>query len=70
MTEERVLEWVKNAVEHTGIKKVAFSGGVFMNVKLNKRIQEMELLEKTYFMPSCGDESNTIGAIFGGCLQK
>lgn len=69
MTEERVIEWIENAVKHTGIRKVAFSGGVFMNVKLNKRIEEMENLEKTYFMPSCGDESNVVGAIFGALLS-
>ena len=69
MTEEKVLEWVQNAVKHTGISQVAFSGGVFMNVKLNKRLQEATFLEKTYFMPSCGDESNVIGAIFGSHMR-
>lgn len=69
MTEEKVLEWVQNAVKQTGISRVAFSGGVFMNVKLNKRLQEASFLEKTYFMPSCGDESNVIGAIFGSLLK-
>ncbi len=33
-----------------------------MNVKLNQKIQEMPEIEKAYFMPSCGDESNTIGS--------
>lgn len=41
-----------------------------MNVKLNKRLQEAEFLEKTYFMPSCGDESNVVGAAFGACLRN
>ena len=39
------------------------AGGVFMNVKMNKRIQEIETAEKTYFMPSAGDESTVLGLI-------
>jgi carbamoyltransferase len=35
-----------------------------MNVKLNRRIQEMQEVEQAYFMPSCGDESNPIGACY------
>lgn len=70
LTEDRVTQWVLNGVKQTGIKKVAFSGGVFMNVKLNKKLQELAELEKVYFMPSCGDESNTVGAIFWSCIRN
>ena len=31
-----------------------------MNVKLNKRIQEMEEIEQAWFLPSCGDESKSL----------
>jgi carbamoyltransferase len=55
-----VTEWIRQAVEKTGIKKIAVSGGVFMNVKLNKKIQEMQELDKVYFMPSAGDESTVL----------
>lgn len=65
-TEEHVLQWIKNAVEKTGIKRIAFSGGVFMNVKLNQKIQEQNYLEKVYFMPSAGDESTPLGGVLGG----
>ncbi len=62
MTEEKVTEWIRNGISQTGIKQIACSGGVFMNVKLNQKIQEMPEVKKAYFMPSCGDESNTIGS--------
>ena len=35
-----------------------------MNVKLNKRIQEMPEIDQVFFMPSCGDRSNPIGACY------
>jgi carbamoyltransferase len=50
------------SIKQTGISQIACSGGVFMNVKLNQKIQEMPEVTKAYFMPSCGDESNTIGS--------
>ena len=60
---ERFLAtWVQNCIRETGIKKVALSGGVFMNVKANKRILELPELEELFVFPSCGDETNAIGA--------
>lgn len=63
-TEMLVLEWVRAANAETGIRNVVTSGGVFMNVKLNKLIPELPKVERVHFMPSCGDESNPFGAAF------
>ncbi len=41
---------------------MACAGGVFMNVKANLRLLEIAELEDLYIFPSCGDESNSIGA--------
>jgi predicted NodU family carbamoyl transferase len=49
-----------------GIRKVALSGGVFMNVKANQRILEVPEL---FVFPSCGDETNAIGAAWFLCNQ-
>lgn len=69
-TEKLVLERIKNAIDQTWITTIATSWGVFMNVKLNKRIQEAEYIKKVYFMPSCGDESNVIGGVLGCYLNN
>jgi carbamoyltransferase len=60
--EQMLAAWVRNAVRETGIGKVACSGGVFMNVKANLALLEMDEVEELYVCPSCGDESNSIGA--------
>ncbi len=60
-TEDMVIKYVKLAIERTGVKTVVFSGGVFMNVKLNQKLMEMPEVGEAYFQPSCGDESSTIG---------
>lgn len=61
-TEELLLQWVRNAVRHTGIRKVVFGGGVFMNVKANQAIAELAEVEDVFVFPSCGDESLSFGA--------
>lgn len=62
ITEELVLEWVRYLIKETNIKRLAFSGGVFMNVKLNQKILELDEVEEAYFQPSCGDDSLIVGA--------
>ena len=67
--EEIGLEWVKNALQKTGIGDVALSGGGFMNVKLNYLISKLPQVKSLFIFPSCGDESNPIGASFLAALQ-
>lgn len=48
------------------VSKLCFSGGLFGNVKLNKRINELPWVEEMYVYPPMGDEGLTLGA----CLMK
>ena len=63
-TEAMMVELVRRAIATTGIRRVACSGGVFMNVKANKAIMELEEVDDLYVFPSCGDETNAIGAAY------
>ena len=66
LTEDLCVEWISKAIKKTGIRNIALSGGVFMNVKANKRISEISDVQDIFVMPSCGDESNAIGACWYG----
>lgn len=59
--EQFLANWIRNCIRATGISRVALSGGVFMNVKANKRILEIPEVEELFVFPSCGDETNAIG---------
>ena len=60
--ETMLTRWAAGAVRETGIGRLACAGGVFMNVKANLAILELPEVESMFVFPSCGDESNSIGA--------
>jgi carbamoyltransferase len=60
--ETMLMRWVAGVVRETGIRRIACSGGVFMNVKANLAILGLPDVDSMYVFPSCGDESNSIGA--------
>lgn len=69
LAEELIVQWVTSSIKETGISRVALSGGVFMNVKANLRVLEQPEVEELFVFPSCGDESNAIGAAWWGYHQ-
>ena len=62
--EELITKWVRNAARATGIKRIACAGGVFMNVKVNMLVMEMDEIDDMFVFPSCGDESLGIGSAY------
>ncbi len=62
--EEFLKKWVGNTIRETGVRKIALSGGIFMNVKANKLLMEMDEVEDLFVFPSCGDETNAVGAAY------
>lgn len=68
--EEMAIRWVRSCIRQSGIRSLALSGGLFMNVKLNKRILELPEVDSLFVMPSCSDESNCIGAAYLGAVSQ
>lgn len=59
--EEMLETWVKTAIKQLNINKVACAGGIFLNVKANKRIREISDVEDLFVYPS-GDDGTAVGA--------
>ena len=69
-TEDILTTWIKNGIEHTGIKNIIMSGGVAQNIKANKCISELKNLNQLFVPPGPGDESISIGAAWLQFLKK
>jgi len=69
LLEEALLSWTRLVRRRYGGDRLALGGGVFMNVKANMRLAEEEGLRDLFVFPSCGDESNAIGAAYLGYLE-
>tara|TARA_R110002096_G_scaffold16898_2_gene57710 strand:- start:41304 stop:43070 length:1767 start_codon:yes stop_codon:yes gene_type:complete len=67
--ENLMVKWVRACVRETGISKVVAGGGVFMNVKANKLISELEEIDFFDVFPSCGDETLAFGAAWLGATD-
>jgi carbamoyltransferase len=62
--EEKVLEIINNLHKrYPNIKNIALSGGIFANVKLNKRINDLDWVKNVFVAPSMGDEGLSFGAM-------
>jgi carbamoyltransferase len=67
--EELVLEWVRNAMQATGLRKVVAAGGAFLNVKANKLVRELPGVEAFYAYPASDDGGQPIGGAVLGYLS-
>ena len=70
IVEEALLEWARLMRQRHGGDRLALGGGVFMNVKANGLLAEEEWLRDLFVFPSCGDESNAVGAAYLAGLAR
>ena len=70
LVEEIAVKWIKFWIKKTNINNIALSGGVFMNVKLNKIIAELKEVDSITVVPSSGDESLVFGSWFLSNIEK
>lgn len=66
MVEEVGKEWFLKCTKKLGVSRVVFSGGLSMNVKLNKLLGELDTIQEFYCPASGGDESVALGACYVG----
>ena len=67
--EEALLVWARAMQRRYGGERLALGGGVFMNVKANMLLAAEDWVRELFVFPSCGDESNSVGAAYLGYLD-
>lgn len=63
-SEDICRDWVRNSINATGIDTVVMSGGVSMNIKINKALVDLDEVKDLFVGPSGGDESLSLGAAY------
>lgn len=67
LTEDLFLDFVDDLHNlYPSYKKLCFAGGLFGNVKLNQKINELPWVDEIYILPPMGDE----GLALGACIYK
>ena len=60
--EDLVAQYVVQAVNTYGLRKIALSGGIFANVKLNQRIRQLDCVDDVFVHPNMGDGGLALGS--------
>src|SRR2546422_1714348 len=68
--EESLLAWARRMRERYGGERPAPGGGVFLNPKAKKLLPDRPRASDLFVFPSCGDESNAVGAAYLGYLER
>lgn len=64
--EEKVLQVINNLHEmYPQVTKVALAGGIFANVKLNQKINELPWVSEIFVAPPMGDDGLALGSLLG-----
>jgi carbamoyltransferase len=66
--ETTLVQWARLMQHRHGGDRLALGGGVFMNVKANMLLAAEDWVRDFFVFPSCGDESNAVGAAYLGYL--
>lgn len=62
--EDCVVDLIRNYSRRApSARKIALSGGIFANVKLNKRVMEMPEFDEVFVVPPMGDEGLAYGCV-------
>lgn len=63
LTEDLMLEFVNDLHNlHPTYRKICLAGGLFANVKLNQKINELDWIDEIYVLPPMGDNGLSLGA--------
>ncbi len=68
--EQKLLEWFNYWIKKTKVRKIFYSGGVSMNVKVNKEISQIKNIKFLRVNGSGSDESLSIGACYAYSIMN
>lgn len=69
-TEELFLKFLSDVhTRYPQYSKIAFAGGLFANVKLNQKVNQLDWVDEIYVYPAMGDNGLSLGAAILKCRE-
>ncbi len=68
--ETKVVELVRNALGTTGMRRIAYAGGVASNIQANLRLRSLPECEAIFVFPHMGDGGLALGAALARAVEK
>ncbi len=62
VVETKAVELVRNALQRTGLRRVAYAGGVASNIQVNRKLWDLPECEEIFVFPHMGDGGLALGA--------
>jgi carbamoyltransferase len=70
VAEDLILRGVGHWVKASGARKLAIAGGLFANVKINRRLAEDLPLDEIFIFPAMGDDGLAVGSALAFLLER
>jgi carbamoyltransferase len=70
LLEARVVDLVSAAARSSGLRRLAYAGGVASNIKANLRLWELPEIEKVFVFPHMGDGGIALGAALWAAAEQ
>jgi carbamoyltransferase len=70
VAEDMILQSVRHWLALTGARRLALAGGLFANVRINRRLAEELPLDEIFIFPAMGDDGLAVGAGLSLLLER
>ena len=68
--ETKVVELVSNALRTTGMRRVAYAGGVASNIQANRKLGSLPECDEIFVFPHMGDGGLALGAALARAVER
>ena len=68
--ETNVVELVTNALRTTGMRRIAYAGGVASNIQANRKLRSLSECDAIFVFPHMGDGGLALGAAIARAVEK
>jgi carbamoyltransferase len=68
--ETKIVELVRNALLESGMRRIAYAGGVASNIQVNARIRGLPECEELFVFPHMGDGGLALGAALAAAVEE